>query len=139
MFDPELNLFKSTANNLLYPSFSSSVHENHLLLFKFVGQMLGIKKFLTKYSRLGKAVYEGICVDVNLAPVLMATILGQQLCPFDELSTLDYELYKNLTFVKHYKEDVKDLELTFAYTDESLGTVTLNFIFYIYFRYKLLN
>lgn len=111
MFDPELNLFKITSNNLLYPSSSSSVHENHLALFQFVGRMLG------------KAVFEGICVDVNLAPVLLATVLGKQLCPFDELSNLDYELYKNLTFVKHYKENLKDLELTFSITDESLGKV----------------
>jgi len=26
---------------------------------------------------LAKAVYEGICVDVNLAPVLLAAVLGE--------------------------------------------------------------
>jgi ubiquitin-protein ligase E3 B len=72
---------------------------------------------------LGKAVFEGICIDVNLAPVLLATVLNKQLCPFDELSTLDPELYKNLTFVKHYKEDIRDLELTFAHSEELLGKV----------------
>lgn len=80
-------------------------------MFQFVGRMLG------------KAVFEGICIDVNLAPVLLATVLGKQLCPFDELSTLDPELYKNLTFVKHYNEDIKDLELTFSYNEDALGKV----------------
>lgn len=75
---------------------------------------------------LGKAVFEGICIDVNLAPVLLATVLGKQLCPFDELSTLDPELYKNLTFVKHYNEDIKDLELTFSYNEDALGKVVWN-------------
>ena len=76
---------------------------------------------------LAKAVYEGICVDVQLAPVLLATVLGKQLCPFDELSTLDPELYKNLTYVKHYadSDDVADLELTFSYNEEFLGKVLL--------------
>ncbi|KAI6183743.1 HECT-type E3 ubiquitin transferase [Aphelenchoides bicaudatus] len=112
VFDPELNLFKSTSNNLLYPSSNSHFHENHLALFQFVGRMLG------------KAVFEGICIDVNLAPVLLATVLNKQLCPFDELSLLDPELYKHLVFVKHYKENIRDLELTFAYTEEALGKIT---------------
>lgn len=46
VFDPSLNLFKMTSENRLYPTSTSSIHENHLLLFEFVGRMLG------------KAVYE---------------------------------------------------------------------------------
>lgn len=74
---------------------------------------------------LAKAIYEGICIDVQLAPVLLATVLGKQLCPFDELAALDPVLYKNLTYVKHYDEsnDVADLELTFAFNEELLGEV----------------
>lgn len=74
---------------------------------------------------LAKAVYEGICVDVQLAPVLLATVLCKQLCPFDELATLDPMLYKNLTYVKHYEdsENVCDLQLTFSYDEEFLGKV----------------
>jgi ubiquitin-protein ligase E3 B len=109
VFDPALNLFKSTANNLLYPSNTSGIDLNHLALFQFVGRMLG------------KAVYEGICIDVNLAPVLLATVLSKQLCAFDELSSLDPELYRSLTFVKHYEDNVGDLELNFSHTEESLG------------------
>lgn len=46
VFDPSLNLFKTTAENRLYPSPTSYMQENHLQLFEFVGRMLG------------KAVYE---------------------------------------------------------------------------------
>jgi ubiquitin-protein ligase E3 B len=74
---------------------------------------------------LAKAVYEGICIDICLAPVLLASILDKQLCPFDELATLDPLLYRNLTYVKHYAEsaDVADLELTFSCDQELLGRV----------------
>lgn len=111
VFDPALNLFGSTENHLLYPSSTSAVHENHLSLFEFVGKVLG------------KAVFEGICVEFHFAPVLLAAVLKKQLCAFDELSTLDPELYKNLTFVKHYEGDVAELGLTFAYSQDELGSV----------------
>lgn len=113
VFNPELNLFKTTSDRLLYPSSTSFVHENHLSLFQFVGRMLA------------KLVYEGICVDIQLAPVLLATVLGKQLCPFDELATLDPVLYNNLTYVKHYNDsdDVRDLALTFSHNEEFLGKI----------------
>lgn len=86
VFDPGLNLFRvsairsvdvdgniiltllrlqSTAAGVLYPSSTSSVHEDHLALFQFVGRILA------------KAVYEGIVVDVQLAPVLLAAVSPQ--------------------------------------------------------------
>jgi len=111
VFNPELCLFHSASNNLLYPSSTSSIHENHLALFQFVGRMLA------------KAVYEGICIDISLAPVLLAAVLSKELCPFDELAPLDPILYKNLTYLKHYPEDVSDLELTFSYSEDVLGKV----------------
>lgn len=47
VFDPALNLFKTTSGDeRLYPSPTSYIHENYLQLFEFVGKMLG------------KAVYE---------------------------------------------------------------------------------
>ncbi|KHJ90049.1 HECT-domain protein [Oesophagostomum dentatum] len=113
VFDPALNLFLSTAAGVLYPSPTSSVHEDHLALFQFVGRMLA------------KAVYEGIVVDVQLAPVLLAAMLGgRRLCAFDELSQLDPELYRNLTFVKKYDGDVSDLSLTFSIDEDFMGKIT---------------
>lgn len=46
VFDPSLNLFRTTDEQRLYPSPSSHIQENHLNLFEFVGRILG------------KAVYE---------------------------------------------------------------------------------
>uniref|UniRef100_A0A158P9B2 HECT-type E3 ubiquitin transferase n=1 Tax=Angiostrongylus cantonensis TaxID=6313 RepID=A0A158P9B2_ANGCA len=112
VFDPALNLFHSTAGGVLYPSATSSVHEDHLALFQFVGRILA------------KAVYEGIVVDVQLAPVLLAAMLGgRRLCAFDELSQLDPELYRNLTFVKKYDGDVSDLALTFSIDEDFMGKI----------------
>ncbi|XGW17661.1 hypothetical protein V3C99_002337 [Haemonchus contortus] len=112
VFDPALNLFHSTAAGVLYPSPTSSVHEDHLALFQFVGRILA------------KAVYEGIVVDVQLAPVLLAAMLGgRRLCAFDELSQLDPELYRNLTFVKKYDGDVSDLSLTFSIDEDFMGKI----------------
>uniref|UniRef100_A0A915Q147 HECT-type E3 ubiquitin transferase n=1 Tax=Setaria digitata TaxID=48799 RepID=A0A915Q147_9BILA len=112
VFNPDLNLFKCSPNRQLFPSPTSDLHENHLALFQFVGRMLA------------KAVYEGIVTEVHLAPVLLATVLGRKLCAFDELSQLDPDLYKSLTYVKHYSDsDISDLSLTFSIDEDVLGQV----------------
>ena len=46
VFDPGLNLFRTTSDGTIYPSPTSHIQENHLLLFEFIGKMLG------------KAIYE---------------------------------------------------------------------------------
>lgn len=119
VFDPSLNLFKVfveallqvggdfaslsssgsqfvlqqvTSEQKLYPSSTSYIQENHLALFEFVGRMLG------------KAVYEGIVVDVPFAPFFLGQIMGHQhsatYSSMDELPSLDPELYKSLTYIK---------------------------------------
>jgi len=42
----------------------------------------------------------------------------------DELPSLDNELYRNLTSVKHHEGDVSDLDLTFSVVDNHLGELT---------------
>lgn len=95
VFDPSLNLFKTTHDQRLYPSPTSHMQDNHLALFEFVGRMLG------------KAVYEGIVVDVPFAMFFLSQLLGQTqqalYSCMDELPSLDQELYRSLTFIKHYK------------------------------------
>lgn len=115
VFDPTLNLFCATTEERLYPSPTSSLTDNHLELFDFVGKMIG------------KAVYEGIVVDVPFAPFFLSQVLGKDHSSLysyiDELPSLDQELYKNLTFIKHLKDDVSDLDLTFAYDQDMMGKV----------------
>ena len=96
VFDPDLNLFCATSDERLYPSPTSHLTDNHLALFEFVGKMIG------------KAVYEGIVVDVPFAMFFVSQILGKDhntayYSYVDELSSLDAELYKQLTYVKHYE------------------------------------
>ncbi|XP_044002807.1 ubiquitin-protein ligase E3B [Aphidius gifuensis] len=113
IFDPSLNLFKATSENRLYPSPTSYLQENHLQLFEFVGRMLG------------KAVYEGIVVDVPFASFFVSQFSGQTgnalYSWLDELASLDRDLYRSLTLVKHYKGDVSQLELTFSLDEDVMG------------------
>uniref|UniRef100_A0A8D8W1E3 Ubiquitin-protein ligase E3B n=1 Tax=Cacopsylla melanoneura TaxID=428564 RepID=A0A8D8W1E3_9HEMI len=113
VFDPGLNLFKVTSEERLYPSPTSYLHDSHLQLFEFVGRMLG------------KAVYEGIVVDVPFASFFLSQVLGvtQQAlysC-MDELPSLDTDLYRSLTYIKHYPGDVTDLDLTFSVDEDVMG------------------
>jgi ubiquitin-protein ligase E3 B len=116
VFDPGLNLFCGTSEERLYPSPTSHLTDNHLCLFEFVGKMIG------------KAVYEGIVVDVPFALFFVSQILGKDHAVayysyVDELPSLDAELYKQLTYVKHYDGDVSDLGLTFSFDQDVLGQV----------------
>ena len=61
-----------------------------------------------------------------------------------EIKTLDPEIYKNLTFLKNYKGDAKDLSLTFSINNSSGKEMELiphgkNKLKYIYLvaNYKL--
>lgn len=118
IFDPSLNLFKTTTDQRLYPSPSSYMQENHLQLFEFVGRMLG------------KAVYEGIVVDVPFASFFISQLLGQTqqalYSCMDELPSLDNELYRSLTFIKHYQGDVSELDLTFSVDEDVMGKIVTN-------------
>ncbi|XP_076061977.1 ubiquitin-protein ligase E3B [Oratosquilla oratoria] len=113
VFDPSLNLFRLTSEERLYPSPTSSMTENHLHLFEFTGRMLG------------KAVYEGIVVDCPFASFFLSQVLGEQqsvlYSSIDELPSLDPDLYKSLTYIKHYDGDIADLDLTFSYDEDYLG------------------
>lgn len=115
VFDPSLNLFRTTSDQRLYPSPTSHMQENHLFLFDFVGRMLG------------KAVYEGIVVDVPFASFFLSQLLGQThqalYSCMDELPSLDKELYRSLTFIKHYQGDVADLDLTFTVDEDVMGRI----------------
>lgn len=58
---------------------------------------------------LGKALYEGIVVDVPFASFFLSHVLGHHHSSFyssiDELPSLDSEFYKNLTSIKVLRTD----------------------------------
>ena len=117
VFHPDLNLFRMTSESRLYPSPDSGLtNDDHLHLFEFVGKMIG------------KAVYEGIVVDVPFAPFFLSQVLGKDHSTafysyIDELPSFDQELYRNLTYVKHYEGDVSELELTFSFDEDVMGSI----------------
>lgn len=41
----------------------------------------------------------------------------------DELPSLDQDLYRSLTYIKHYQGDVQDLDLTFSVDEDYLGKI----------------
>lgn len=88
-------------------------------LFSFIGIVLG------------KAIYEGIVVDCPFALFFLNEMLGRARSTaahlpysyFDELPSLDKELYRCLTDLKRYDGDVRELGLTFTYDEDQLGKV----------------
>ncbi|KAF9279016.1 hypothetical protein BGZ68_008174, partial [Mortierella alpina] len=112
-FSPNLNLFTTTtaSMNMLYPSPTS--HYTHpgtgLELFRLFGRMLG------------KAMYEGLLVEVKFANFFLCKILGRTVF-LDEMRSFDEQVFKNLMFVKKYEGNVEDLGLTFSLDEEVFGT-----------------
>jgi ubiquitin-protein ligase E3 C len=105
-FGPTYALFKSTQDTeLLYPNPSSDIlGENHLQQFAFLGMVLG------------KALYDGVLVELPLAGFFLSKLLGRYNY-VDDLPSLDPELYRNLMVLKTYDGDVEDLGLNFAIVD----------------------
>jgi len=109
VFDSDRGLWLSTEQHELYPnphSYATDVH--NLAWFRFVGRILG------------KALYEGILVDVAFAGFFLAKWLGKQ-SYLDDLASLDSELYQGLIFLKHYSGDLADLALNFTVTQDEFG------------------
>uniref|UniRef100_A0A8C4PSL8 Ubiquitin-protein ligase E3B n=1 Tax=Equus asinus TaxID=9793 RepID=A0A8C4PSL8_EQUAS len=144
VFDPALNLFKTTSGDeRLYPSPTSYIHENYLQLFEFVGKMLG--KAVYEGPSAARATFDeirkpsswpvegkplsplsqGIVVDVPFASFFLSQLLGHHHSVFyssvDELPSLDSEFYKNLTSIKRYDGDISDLGLTLSYDEDVMG------------------
>ncbi|KAL6897777.1 hypothetical protein ACP4OV_006736 [Aristida adscensionis] len=108
-FDVQYGLFKETADHLLYPNPGSGlVHEQHLQYFHFLG------------SLLGKAMYEGILVDLPFATFFLSK-LKQKYNFLNDLPSLDPELYRHLLFLKHYNGDISELELYFVIVNNEYG------------------
>lgn len=99
---PAERLFAATAEGELYPDPSA----RHLVaessaLYEFVGAMFA------------KSLYEGILLDVPLAPFFLAKVLGTT-NTVNDLPALDPELHRNLLFLKSYAGPVEDLALCYA-------------------------
>jgi ubiquitin-protein ligase E3 C len=117
-FSPHLGLFSSTPEQLLYPSPTDyASQDEQLSYFEFLGRIIG------------KSIYENVLIDSAFAGFFLKKWIGSN-SYFDDLPSLDREMYQGLLFLKNYEGDVeKDLSLNFTVTDESFGkSKTINLI-----------
>jgi ubiquitin-protein ligase E3 C len=114
-FNENYALFRVTdgAGNCLYPNPSSrAAHgSEHIVLFEFLGRILG------------KALFEGITIHPRFAHFFLSFLRGDYnfLHMLPDLSTVDPQLYNNLMFLKTYDGDAEDLCLSFTVTVDDFG------------------
>ena len=107
--NPPLGIFRETADHKLYPNpAASDTNGKKLILFEFVGIVLG------------KALYEGILTELPLAHFFLSKLKGKS-NGFNDLHSLDEELWRSLAYLKRYNGDVGELGLTFTVNSESEG------------------
>ncbi|CAI5968216.1 unnamed protein product, partial [Closterium sp. NIES-65] len=109
-FDPGYGLFlqAATEEGYLYPHPAAAALGHGIPMVEFLGRIVG------------KALYEGILLEYNFAPLFVSKLVGRYAF-LDELSSLDMELYRNLMYLKHYEGDASELALDFTVTEEVLG------------------
>ncbi|KAK6013033.1 HECT-domain protein [Ostertagia ostertagi] len=101
-----------------------SLKERMLLFRKFVSADKGLDEAGIDQDGVFKEFLELTIKQVfDPALNLFHMLGGRRLCAFDELSQLDPELYRNLTFVKKYDGDVSDLSLTFSIDEDFMGKI----------------
>ncbi|KAJ7649720.1 HECT-domain-containing protein [Roridomyces roridus] len=109
VFDTDRGLWLANKKNELYPNpHAYAVEQHNLNWYRFIGRIVG------------KAMYEGILVDIAFAGFFLAKWLGKQSF-LDDLASLDPELYNGLIFLKHYAGDTEDLSLNFTVAVEDFG------------------
>lgn len=116
VFDTDHGLWCSNEIHELYPNPHSYAHASEQLIwYLFMGRILG------------KALYEGILVDVKFADFFLSKWLGQQSYIDDlaSLESLDSELYRGLIALKNYSGNVEnDFALNFTVADDEFGIRT---------------
>lgn len=113
VFDTDRGLWCTNDRHELYPSpFSYAQAEEQLIWYTFVGRILG------------KALYEGILVDVKFAGFFLNKWLGLQgyVDELASLESLDKDLYRGLIALKNYTGDVEnDFALNFTVSKDEFG------------------
>jgi HECT-domain (ubiquitin-transferase) len=126
VFDPTIGLLTVTSDNLLYPSPNLDLmlggkssrdrivnHRNVLQYYQFLGQLLG------------KALYEGILIEPRFSLFFLRKLLGKS-NSFDDLRSLDVDLYKQLLRLPSYSDDeIRALQINFELSTSSSSAVQL--------------
>jgi ubiquitin-protein ligase E3 C len=108
-FDPELGLILATESGELYPNPAAHKYDaNPAATLRFLGTMLG------------KAMYEGIIIEIPLAGFFLKKVRGNR-CDLNDLPSLDSELHGNLMKMTAMPSAVADLGLNFTIASEAFG------------------
>jgi E3 ubiquitin-protein ligase HUWE1 len=117
MFDPGYALFipVSSDRTTFHPNQLSSVNEEHLMFFKFIGRIIG------------KALYEGRVLDCHFSRAVYKRILGKSVS-LKDMESLDPDYYKSLIWM--LENDITDIITeTFSIDNDKFGVVdTIDFI-----------
>ncbi|KAL4858841.1 E3 ubiquitin-protein ligase UPL7 [Chlorella vulgaris] len=108
-FDPNRGLFKATPDGCAYPNPLAERLDGGLAALETMGLVLG------------RALYEGVLLDLPLAPFFVSRMQGRW-PPFEELAALDPEVYRSLLQLKRYEGRVEDLTLDFTVESDFLGS-----------------
>ena len=110
IFNPNFPFFSETSHDRShYPNPLSRANEDFRKLFFFFGTIVG------------KALYEGVLLKVRFAKFFLLRMISKA-NQFDDLKSLDPQMYENLLKVKYYDGDVEDLGLTMTTAMDLFGT-----------------
>jgi len=111
MFNPDYALFNPVAadRTTFHPNPLSSINQEHLTFFKFIGRIIG------------KALFEGRALDCHFSRAVYKRILGNSV-GMKDMESLDLEYYKSLQWM--LENDITDI-LTehFSYESDNFGEV----------------
>ncbi|KAJ1668618.1 ubiquitin-protein ligase (E3) [Coemansia sp. RSA 1646] len=95
-FSPQMGLFNETIQNSLYPNPDAVAQSDNIRR-----KTMALEKFEFLGAVIGKALYEGVLADVPFAQFFLGECLSQ-LPGFNDLPTLDEDLYRGLVALKNY-------------------------------------
>ncbi|KAJ3412079.1 hypothetical protein HDV05_001303 [Chytridiales sp. JEL 0842] len=108
-FDPKFGLFAFSSDNCMFPSPAIANQELSLRYLEFFGRIVG------------KALYEGILIDIAFSKFFLTKWLGRQ-SYLDDLPSLDEQLANGLHNLKMHKGNIEqDFSLNFTVTEEFHG------------------
>lgn len=118
VFNTDRGLWCANDRHELYPSpYSYAQADEQLVWYTFIGRILG------------KALYEGILVDIKFAGFFLNKWLGLHgyVDEIAGLESLDKDLYRGLIALKNYTGDVEnDFSLNFTVSKDEFGEQTVS-------------
>jgi len=129
-FDPSYNLFSTTPQHHVYPNpaaldLESDADPNSMDVHEGIDlRRQTLQYFYLVGSLVGKALYEGIQIETQLALFFLRSCIGLNNY-IDDLQGLDPVIHQSLMHLKHLDPsvDIDDLGLTFSVDRQVFGVV----------------